>query len=83
MGCRVQSITFPVNCPLLPINYPLLQVEMWVVAQCAVPNVVPGASIVPGEKILVEVSRKYTVGGVRGLAHKAGFMVEVRLNPKT
>lgn len=51
----------PNCCAVLP---PLLvQVEMWVRAQRRVPHVLPGLHIEQGERVLVEISRKFTPEG--------------------
>ncbi|KAK9789403.1 hypothetical protein WJX73_006308 [Symbiochloris irregularis] len=55
------------------VNADLQQVEMWVVAPCNF--YVPGTdiSIVQGERVLMEVSRKFTQTRLRGLAFQAGW----------
>lgn len=55
-----------------------LQVEMWLVAPCDIH--VPGTdiAIAQGERVLMEVSRKFTQARLRGLAYQAGWCWQVR-----
>lgn len=49
------------------------QVEMYLVARESVPDVFPGVTIERGERVLMEISRKFTGGGLRALAFEAGY----------
>lgn len=48
------------RCIAVPPPY---QVEMWVKARRRVPDVLPGLHIEEGERVLVEISRKFTPRG--------------------
>ena len=50
---------------------------MWLEAPEAVDDVAPGVSIARGERILMEVSRKFTVDKLRALAFQSGFFWQV------
>ena len=50
---------------------------MWLVANEDVPNVVEGIDIHKGERILMEMSRKFTPENIRQLAFQSGFYVQV------
>ena len=56
----------------------LQQVEMWVEAQEDVNHVLPGVSVAKGERVLMEISRKFTPQGIAALAQRAGLCIEVR-----
>ena len=49
------------------------QVEMWVQAAETLADIAPGVTIRKGERILMEVSRKFTQDKLRGLAFQSGF----------
>ena len=51
---------------------------MWLEARHTVPGVVEGVNICKGERVLMEVSRKFTVQDIRELAFKSGFFIQVR-----
>ena len=51
---------------------------MWLEARHTVPSVVEGVDICRGERVLMEVSRKFTVQDIRELAFKSGFFIQVR-----
>ncbi|KAL4447235.1 hypothetical protein ABPG77_007268 [Micractinium sp. CCAP 211/92] len=55
------------------VNPKLQQVEMWVRARRRVPDVLRGLHIEAGERVLVEVSRKFTTESVAAMAFAAGF----------
>lgn len=55
-----QKLCCPLRCVAVP---PPLQVEMWVQARRRVPDVLPGLHIEEGERVLVEISRKFTPQG--------------------
>lgn len=58
--------------PQRPMPLPL-QVEMWVTAQRRIAGVLPGVDIEAGERVLVEISRKFTPQGAwEGVARAAG-----------
>ena len=63
---------------LAPKQRKWLQVEMWLEARHTVPSVVEGVDICRGERVLMEVSRKFTVQDIRELAFKSGFFIQVR-----
>lgn len=50
---------------------------MWLVANEAVPGVVDGVDIHKGERILMEMSRKFTPEDIRQLAFQSNFYVQV------
>ena len=50
---------------------------MWLVANDDVPDVVEGVSILKGERILMEMSRKFTPEDIRQLAFQSDFYVQV------
>jgi hypothetical protein len=60
------------------INSELRQVEMWLVAQSACGPLPGGACIRAGERVLAEVSRKYTPASLRAMAYNSGFVTQVR-----
>lgn len=49
------------------------QVEMWLVSKAGVPGVLPGVTVAPGERVLMEVSRKFTRPAIAQLAHRVGL----------
>ena len=51
---------------------------MWLEARHTVRSVVDGVDIIKGERVLMEVSRKFTVQDIRELAFKSGFFIQVR-----
>ena len=67
------------------INSDKKQVEMWLVSKADTGEVAPGISIAAGECVLVEISRKFTVEQLQGLAYNAGLYMQVRccLNQQT
>jgi dimethylhistidine N-methyltransferase len=58
------------------VNEDLRQVEMWVIAKESVENVLPGVNFCAGERILMEISRKFTPQDITGLAKDAGMCVQ-------
>lgn len=63
------------------VNKEERQVEMWVEAREAVKDVLPGVSVAKGERILIEISRKFTPADVGALAQGSGMCLEVRSSP--
>ena len=61
------------------INGDKKQVEMWLVSKADTGEVAPGISIAAGERVLVEISRKFTVEQLQGLAYNAGLYMQVPL----
>ncbi len=59
------------------INGEKKQVEMWLVSKADTGEVAPGISIAAGERVLVEISRKFTVEQLQGLAYNAGLYMQV------
>ena len=57
------------------INHELTQVEMWVRAKQDMHDVVPGIHVTKGERLLVEISRKFTLDDVSALACLSHFVV--------
>ncbi|KAL4443671.1 hypothetical protein ABPG75_011408 [Micractinium tetrahymenae] len=55
------------------VNAKLQQVEMWVGATRRVADVLPGLHIEAGERVLVEISRKFTTESVAAMAFAAGL----------
>lgn len=53
------------------------QVEMWLKWRGPSRAVAPGVRFTPGERVLVEVSRKFTPERLQGLAYKSGFHMQV------
>ena len=51
---------------------------MWLEARHTVRSVVEGVDIIKGERVLMEVSRKFTVQDICELAFKSGFFIQVR-----
>lgn len=58
------------------VNTELHQVEMWVKAKESVDRVLPGVDFCAGERILMEISRKFTPQDISGLAKDAGLCVQ-------
>jgi len=57
------------------INHELTQVEMWVRAKQEMRDIVPGIHVKRGERLLVEISRKFTLDDVSALACLSHFVV--------
>jgi dimethylhistidine N-methyltransferase len=57
------------------INHELTQVEMWVRAKQEMRDIVPGIHVRRGERLLVEISRKFTLDDVSALACLSHFVV--------
>ncbi|KAK2078002.1 hypothetical protein QBZ16_003870 [Prototheca wickerhamii] len=57
------------------VSRELQRVEMWVAPRRAVRDIVPGVSLAPGERLLVEISRKFTQASLAKLAQGAGMAV--------
>lgn len=53
------------------------QVEMHAVPCRPVRDLVPGVSLEAGEKLLVEISRKFTPASIAALAEEAGLVLQV------
>lgn len=62
------------------VNSQEQQVEMWLVCKANTGCLAPGISCTAGERVLVEVSRKFTPTGLQGLAYKSGLFIQVRLS---
>ncbi|RMZ53543.1 hypothetical protein APUTEX25_003365, partial [Auxenochlorella protothecoides] len=58
------------------VNERRSQVEMWVSPKRRVSDIVPGVSLEAGEKLLVEISRKFTPLSIAALADQAGLVVQ-------
>jgi len=59
----------------------LVQVEMWLVANEDVKGVCDSVDIHKGERILMEMSRKFTLEDIRQLAFQSDFYVQVAAPP--
>lgn len=59
----------------------LIQVEMWLVANEDVKGVCDSVDIHKGERILMEMSRKFTLKDIRQLAFQSNFYVQVAAPP--
>ena len=59
----------------------LVQVEMWLVANEDVKGVCDSVNIHKGERILMEMSRKFTLEDIRQLAFQSNFYVQVAAPP--
>ena len=59
----------------------LVQVEMWLVANEDVKGVCGSVDIHKGERILMEMSRKFTLQDIRQLAFQSNFYVQVAAPP--
>lgn len=55
------------------------RVEMWLVAEEDVLQVIEGVDISKGERVLMEMSRKFTPEDIRQLAFQSNFYVQVRV----
>lgn len=62
------------------VNKKLRQVEMYVIAKKPLPLVLPNVSIAKGERILMEISRKFTPQNLLALAFNAGFHYQASWN---
>jgi dimethylhistidine N-methyltransferase len=62
------------------VNTKQRQVEMYVIAKNAMPLVLPNVSIAKGERILMEISRKFTPENLSALAFNAGFHYQASWN---
>ena len=60
----------------VPLPDAAMQVEMWLVASEKI-HIAEGISIAQGERILMEVSRKFTLDDIRQLAFQSDFYVQV------
>lgn len=60
------------------VNAEHKQVEMWVEALEGIKKVLPGIAIQKGERVLMEISRKFTPQGIAALAQRSGLCIEVR-----
>ena len=61
------------------VNKQQQQVEMWLVSKADTGPLAPGIRCAAGERVLVEVSRKYTPNGLQGLAYHSGFYLQASL----
>ena len=57
------------------------RVEMWLVAEEDVLQVIEGVDISKGERVLMEMSRKFTLEDIRQLAFQSNFYVQVHAHP--
>jgi hypothetical protein len=55
------------------------QVEMYMEAVRDVQDILPGVHVAAGERILMEVSRKFTARGLHSLAFHSSFFIQVTL----
>lgn len=64
----------------VPFSAPdaVMQVEMWLVANEQI-DIAEGIYIAQGERILMEMSRKFTLDDIRQLAFQSDFYVQVQL----
>lgn len=60
------------------VNSQKQQVEMWLVCKAATGSLVPGIACAAGERVLVEVSRKFTPQRLQALAYKSGLYLQAR-----
>jgi len=58
------------------VNAEHTQVEMWLRARLDLGHVAPGVAIEAGERVLVEVSRKFTAPKLAGLAYQSGLYIQ-------
>ena len=56
------------------------QVEMWLVSRYDTGCLAPGVACTVGERVLVEISRKFTAAGLQGLAYKSSLYIQVCLS---
>ena len=54
------------------------QVEMWLVSKVGTGSLAPGIACAAGERVLVEVSRKFTPQRLQSLAYNSGLFLQVR-----
>ena len=54
------------------------QVEMWLRARQDLAQLAEGVTVAAGERVLVEVSRKFTPAKLAGLAYNSGLYIQVR-----
>lgn len=59
------------------VNAELRQVEMWLIAQRDIKDVLPCIDIVKGERVLMEISRKFTREDISSLAFNSLYCIEV------
>ena len=61
------------------VNTQKQQVDMWLVSKCDTGRLAPGIACTAGERVLVEVSRKFTPERLQGLAYNSGFYLQARI----
>lgn len=61
----------------MDINAAETQVEMWLRARMDIGALADGVVVAGGERILVEVSRKFTPQKLAGLAYNSGLYIQV------
>lgn len=59
------------------VNPTETQVEMWLRAKTDIGRLADGVNISTGERVLVEVSRKFTPQKLAGLAYNSGLYIQV------
>lgn len=62
------------------VNDSMHQVEMWLTAKKQISNVISGVDIRQGEKLLMEISRKFTQDSLRSLAFGSGLTMQVSIS---
>lgn len=60
------------------VNEEKRQVEMWLTARRKIHDVIPGVDIESGESILMEISRKFCLEDIAGLAQESGYYINRR-----
>lgn len=55
------------------------QVEMWLVSLADTGSLAPAIACTAGERVLVEVSRKFTPQRLQALAYKSGLYLQARV----
>eukprot|EP00890_Picochlorum_soloecismus_P000873 jgi/Picsp_1/1787/NSC_05258-R1_duf323 domain protein len=58
------------------VNDKMHQVEMWLTAKKEIQNIIDGVDIKKGERLLMEVSKKFTQDSLRSLAFGSGFTMQ-------
>ena len=77
LGMPASAFSIPGRGCLFTACIVLLQVEMWLVANEDVKGVCDSVDIHKGERILMEMSRKFTLEDIRQLAFQSNFYVQV------
>ena len=74
VGAKADPAKWQYDVVINPVDR---RVEMWLVAEEDVPQVIEGVDISKGERILMEMSRKFTPEDIRQLAFQSNFYVQV------